>query len=167
MWSSPKCSHSFVNLCWTFSRIFQSVVDSPLADAVIADPCDGSIFDTITCASYRLCSANRHGFSCVSVSSHVLLEITANRNWIRHVIWNDFFFGAEFVPLANFSALYARIALPRLSWINLSKRTKIPCFGLHVKYWMSCTVPSFLPVGVSNSIPIHVPPCKSIQFFRN
>lgn len=73
------------------------------------------------------------------------------------------------IPLANFSALYALIALPRLSWMSLSPRTKMPCFGLHVKYVLSRTVPSFLPWGVSSSTPIHVPVyfinCNSSQPF--
>lgn len=140
--------------------VVQLVVDSPLADVAITDPCDGSIFGTITCASHRRCSANRHGFLSGSVSSLVLpKKCEGNVSDCKCLQVG----GGNFLPLANFSALYARIALPRLSWINLSKRTKMPCFGLHEKYWMSCTVPSFLPVGVSSSMPIHVPPYESIH----
>lgn len=39
----------------------------------------------------------------------------------------------SFLLLASASALYVRIARPLRSNINLSARTNIPCFGLHVK----------------------------------
>lgn len=157
--SHSKCSHSFVIWWWSFSHwpIVRLAVGSLLADAAMTDPCDGSIFGTITCASCRLCSTNRHGFLSESVSSLVLSK------WVTLCIRNVFEVvdGSEwYIPLASFSALYARIALPRLSCISLSNRTKMPCFGLHEKYCWSWTVPSFLPVGVSNSMPIHVPPCE-------
>lgn len=154
-----KCSHFASISIWSLAVVHvDRLVDvRPYRGVPAPYQCHGNISDTITCVSYPRHSMHRHGSSTESMNSHALR--TENKE--PKIETQNFGFGCEQyncnIPLANFSALYARIALPRLSWMSLSPRMKMPCFGLHVKYVMFCTVPSFLPIGVSSSTPIQVP----------
>lgn len=108
-------------------------------------------------------TTNRRGSSIASYSRCLLWTNQLRGSYSVHLCLSVCLSEAMLfahLPLAIFSALYALIAFPRLSWINLSARTNSPCFGLHVKYVLPCTVPSFFPVGVSSSMPIQTPPCK-------
>ncbi len=71
-------------------------------------------------------------------------------------------FGAD--PLTDFSVI---LSLPledvRLrTSVRVSGRTNMPCPGAHSKYLCPWTVPSFLPLSSSSSIPIHCPVEKCV-----